>query len=202
MQAGSPSRPLLAVLALGAGLAAAAGLPILSDLGHGGARLGLVAVAAVVAGVMGTQGAGALTAIGDSRLTVSSPDRGHALHSSLKVIARHPIVGVGPGQAVLSWTRPDGRSLVAKYAHNEYVQVLVELGIVGLGLLLVMLGSIAAGLRRAAGRPVDVWAGGAAGLAGLCVGSAFDFLWHVPVIPLFGALLIGVALPPTRKEHQ
>jgi hypothetical protein len=34
------------------------------------------------------------------------------------------------------------------------------------------------------------------------VHSSMDFLWHVPLIPLSGAILVGVLLPPpgTRRS--
>jgi len=34
-----------------------------------------------------------------------------------------------------------------------------------------------------------------AGLCGLAAASLLDFLWHVPVIPLVGAVLAGLCAP-------
>jgi hypothetical protein len=44
-------------------------------------------------------------------------------------------------------------------------------------------------------RPPALWAGCAAGLGAMTVHSGLDFLWQLPVIPLTGALLAGLAGP-------
>ena len=53
---------------------------------------------------------------------------------------------------------------------------------------------------RASSPSVEVWAGLLAGLLALGVHSAFDFLWHVPAIPLLAALLIGLTTPSFVQE--
>jgi O-antigen ligase len=55
---------------------------------------------------------------------------------------------------MLHWARPDGVTFAARYVHNEYVQVLVELGVIGLALL-VLLGLGFFGLLRRGGRIRD-----------------------------------------------
>jgi O-antigen ligase len=201
----SPPRPLVAAVALAGGLTVAVGLPRLGAVRRPTTvLLAVVAVTALVALTTAGPGSEAIQAIGDRRLTVSSPDRTEALDAAMRLVASNPIAGVGPGQAVLSWVDSDGRTFVAKYAHNEYLQVLVELGVVGLALLVALLVGIAREVR--AGRPGassrPVWAGGVAGLVALATASAVDFLWHVPAVPLFGAVLIGITVSQHRKEHQ
>jgi hypothetical protein len=44
-----------------------------------------------------------------------------------------------------------------------------------------------------------MWGGAVAGLAALATASGFDFLWHLPVIPLVGALLAGLS---SNSEEQ
>jgi hypothetical protein len=39
-----------------------------------------------------------------------------------------------------------------------------------------------------------VWAGTTAGLVAIAVHGSLDFVWHVPVVPLTGAVLAGLAL--------
>lgn len=93
--------------------------------------------------------------------------------------------------------------MTGRYVHNEYLQVLAELGFVGLALLIVLLASLAWAVWR--GRPhapsTAVWAGAAAGLAALAVHSALDFLWHLPAIPLAGAVLAGLVLPTAIDQE-
>ena len=77
-----------------------------------------------------------------------------------------------------------------------------QLGAVGLVLLLALL--IAAArvvwLARAAAPSPELWAGAAAGLAALAVHSAFDFLWHIPAIPLVAALLFALTYQATQPQ--
>src|SRR6185295_14130958 len=101
-------------------------------------------------------------------------------------VAARPVIGVGPGRGWFTWTAVDGHQLAMRYVHNEYLQVLVELGAIGLGLVLCLLVAVAVFVRR--GRPGSgssaLWAGSVAGLVALLVHSGFDFLWHIPAVLL------------------
>jgi O-antigen ligase len=135
------------------------------------------------------------------RLTFASPDRVEALNAALQLVAQRPLIGVGPGRAALVLASADGSTRVARYVHNEYVQVLAELGAVGGVLLAALLGTagwLLFGQRRAA-RELFPWAGVVASLAAFALHSALDFLWHLPALPLTAALIFGLAIP-VRKE--
>lgn len=196
MPASGPARPALAVVALTVGLAMAAGLSRLSARALV-AVLAITVIMAALALVPGSRIAEAIRAVGRPRLSVVSSDRVDAARAALRLVAKHPVTGVGPGQATFVWTTPDGRTMIARYAHNEYLQVLVELGLVGLVLLLILLVAIArtAWRGRAAAPSLEVWAGAVAGLVALGAHSALDFLWHIPAISLTGALLVGMTTP-------
>jgi O-antigen ligase len=195
MPAGSPPRPALAAATLVVGVGVAVGTFHLRSrqlaLGLAAAVLAACAVLAV-----GGRGVDAATTIGSTRLTIASPDRVAAARAALQLAAERPLTGAGPDRAVLSWVQ-DSRRVTSRYVHNEYLQVLAELGFVGLALLVVLLASLAWTVWR--GRPhapsTAVWAGVAAGLAALAVHSGLDFLWHLPAIPLAGAVLAGLVLP-------
>lgn len=196
MPAGSPPRPGLALVALLVGLAFTVVAP----------RWGLTGVFVVIAaaGVLVAGPApGAWSQISGPRLTVSSPDRADETSAALRLVGDHPVTGTGPGRATLAWTGPDGRTMVARYVHNEYLQVLAELGVVGLALLGGLLVSAARLVRRGrptAGRP-HLWAGAAAGLVALAVHSSFDFLWHLAALPLLAALLTAISSPVTTEDQ-
>lgn len=130
----------------------------------------------------------------EGRISTSSPDRTGVTGAALDSVATHPWTGVGPGNGWFTFTRPDLGSRVMRYVHNEYLQVLVELGAIGLGLALLVLVSIAVAVWR--GRVGSVWPGAAAALVVLLVHSGFDFLWHLPVIVLTAGLLVGLASTP------
>ena len=200
MPSSSPPRPLLAasMLLLGSLVAVAA-----TRLRAG------VLLPVVLAGVClfaVTDGRRVLDAgqeVARPRLTTASPDRRDEARAALRLARSRPVVGVGPARAELRWARADGSVAMGRYAHNEYLQVLAELGVVGLAILLssfVVIGRVVRA-GRATSAP-GLWAGVAAALVALAVHGLFDFSWHVPAIPLTGALLLGIVTTNKRKEPQ
>jgi O-antigen ligase len=102
----------------------------------------------------------------------------------------------------LRWHGSSGDLLLDRFAHDEYLQILWKSGLVGLAVFLAAL-TCGANLVRRGRHSVgnrELWAGAVAGLAALAVSSSLDFLWHLAVIPLVGAVLAGVAIP--RIEEQ
>jgi O-antigen ligase len=143
-----------------------------------------------------------------SRGNLDSYGRTGALHASGALIAEHPLIGWGVNVSRFSWDTPDAGASVALYAHNEYLQTLVDLGLIGAVALLAVLVALAWIIWR--GRPTTsaredrtdargLWAGATAAVACLAVHSGFDFLWHLALLPLLGGLLVGLAAPvPAR----
>jgi O-Antigen ligase len=195
----SRAQPVLAVGGLVAGLLIALGVPRLPGRIRLAALLALTAGALAGAALMAGTGRG-LGVLTDSRATLASPTRLESVRAALCLAADHPFAGVGPGRATFTWAGTDGQLLAGRYAHNEYLQVLVELGAVGLALLLVLLATIAHVVRRGrtGASPALLWSGATAALLTLLVHSGLDFLWQLPVVPLTGALLVGLAAPYSR----
>jgi O-antigen ligase len=100
----------------------------------------------------------------------------------------------------LSWASGGGSS-VYRYTHNEYLQVLAELGAIGGLLLAALLLMIVRGLHRAWHGRGAVAAGALAATAALAVHAGFDFVWHIPAIPLLVAALVGLASPEIPAGH-
>ncbi len=198
MPVGSPPQPTLALVGLCGGLALAAvlGRPERRSalaLAVGGALIGGLALVAVGGG-----GAGhAVRTVAAARINVDSPDREGALRAALRVASEHPLTGAGPGHANLQWKGPDGVTHFFGYAHNEYAQIAAEFGLVGLALLAILLVAFARLLWRArAASPLDgAWPGMVAATAAFAVHSGFDFVWHLPAVPLVVMLLAGAVLP-------
>lgn len=214
MPATGPAHPVVAALALAAGLAVGAGLPLLRP-----SRQAAVALVTVLLLGLAVAGSGAARSgvrlVGDTRATLDSPDRFGAFHAAWQSLPGHLVTGYGPGQVNLTWSPAGGGVSTFRYAHNEYLQVLVELGIVGLVLLLVLLAAVFRALYRAPDGPGAVPAGGLpagempagglpagalragvlAGCAALVVHAGLDFVWHLPAIPLLAAVLVGLAVP-------
>ena len=200
MPAGRPPQTTLAVSALLIGLLVAAGMTILSRRAVIVVVLGLAVMTAVL---LPRVLAGAPSAILDSRVSIASSDRVQATQAALQLVQRRPWAGAGPGQATLYWIGPDGRTLTIQYIHNEYLQMLAELGAIGLALLLALLAGVARMVWRGrglVGAPAT-WAGVVAGLSALAVHSGLDFLWHLPAIPLTGAVLAGLTAPPLQERR-
>jgi len=192
--ASGPPRPAAAVAGLVAGLA----VTVAAGRRPRRALPALAALAAVALAGGAALGAfdGLLSAGAGTRLTFASSHRVSQTRAALDLVADRPLLGTGPGRAELIWTEPDGSALLARYVHNEYVQVLTELGLVGAALLALLLGAVARLVARGRGAgPGARWAGVAAGLAALGVHSALDFLWHLGAIPLVAAALAGLAAP-------
>jgi O-antigen ligase len=197
MPAATPPRPALAGIGLCAGLTVAAMAarlrrwPAVALLLAGALAAGLALV------VLGGSGAGgAVRTVAEARLNLASPDRGGALRAALRVIAEHPLTGAGPGGADLRWKEPDGGTHFFAYAHNEYVQIAAELGLVGLALLALLLLTVARLLwsARATAPSSAAWAGVVAATAAFAVHSGFDFVWHLPAVVLAVMLLVGAVL--------
>ncbi|MGI8808259.1 MAG: O-antigen ligase family protein [Acidimicrobiales bacterium] len=194
-------RPAVSALALAAGLA----VTVLLQRAPALVRSATVALVLLVAtvGLLGPLD-GTRRSITGARLSLASSDRSAQTSAALDLVAERPLTGTGPGRATLFFAGPDGEPLAARYAHNEYLQMLAELGAVGLALVLVLAGTIARAVRagRASASSPQLWAGAAAGLVALAVHSGFDFLWHVPALPFAGALLVGLTISATKtKEH-
>jgi O-antigen ligase len=167
---------------------------------------------AALIGVIGVGAAGLLAvvdhragaAISHARANLSSSDRLAAWHAVWHQIALHPITGSGPGLRQLSWRAPDGSLRVFAYAHDEYLQLLAELGLIGLICLIGCAISLTRLLARtrpsATGSDRVTWALGIAALLSTAVSMAFDFTGHFPAITLTTAALIGCATGPATAD--
>jgi O-antigen ligase len=196
----TPSRPLPALAGLCVGGAVAVWPRYREPIGRTGVvALGVVAVLLAVAGAGLASRLDAVTFDSlEKRLSLKSRHRVAQHRVALGEFAAHPVVGTGPGRAVLRW-RDDDRMLRARFVHNEYLQVAVELGTVGALLLIAVLAATGHAVwkgRSAGGMP---WAGVAAAVVATAVHGALDFVWHMPVIPFVVLLLAGTATVPAEQ---
>ncbi|HET8641278.1 MAG TPA: O-antigen ligase family protein [Pseudonocardiaceae bacterium] len=200
----APTVAALAALAAGLGLAwlvsRMPGRAMAASALAGTALLAAVAGGLAAAGATPAPVSEAVHQVGTARFNLASGDRSGATAVALRLIADSPLTGVGagPDATVLRWTGANGELRVQRYVHNEYLQVTLELGAIGAALLIVLLGALASTVRRGrANAPSKAaWIGVAAALIALAVHSAFDFIWHLPVIPLTAAALAGVLTAP------
>jgi hypothetical protein len=184
--------------------------------------LALLAAVAIGVAVVGLSGHGS---VWSNRFSLASSDRSTLTSVAMHMWHNHRLTGVGPGRALFVWTNPLNVLMFDRYAHNEYLQVAVEqgvIGLLGLGTLIAALGATAFGGWRSGSRPRSrddaaaaeleaIRAGAIAGLMCVALHSGFDFLWHVPAVPMLAALAVGltarleteaVSQPSTERQTQ
>jgi len=98
-------------------------------------------------------------------------------------------VGLGGFEAMFKQIQPGHLAFWVDYAHSDVLQWLVEMGLVGVILLLVVI----AGLIRAAHLSIERIAL-YAGLAALVLVSLGDFSWHIPATQAVLAVFLGTLL--------
>jgi len=143
-------------------------------------------------------GAGSVVdALVTTRLSADSPERADLRRVTAEQFRSAPLVGVGPGRLDLVYVDYLGRLVVAEYTHDEFLQTAAETGLVGSGLAVAVfacLGAAAFRRRRTSGGPFA-----AAVLAAFAVHSTFDFLWHIPVLPL---VVVAAVVPLLDQPSQ
>jgi O-antigen ligase/tetratricopeptide (TPR) repeat protein len=129
------------------------------------------------------------------------PNRMNAWTNALKIVEDFPAVGTGLRTWPELYTRYRSRpwsDLYFSEAHNDYLQMIAETGIVGLALAAWFL--LRAGIfiyRRFAqlpGRILPIQAALVSALAVMCVVEFFDFDLQIPAIAFFFAMILGLAV--------
>jgi O-antigen ligase/polysaccharide polymerase Wzy-like membrane protein len=108
--------------------------------------------------------------------------------------ADHPLIGLGSGGFVVEWRKQRDRVDESADAHSLYVETAAELGVVGLGALLLFLGGVAAALVRLYRCDPAVATGIAAGLAAWAIHTGLDWNWEMPAVALQALLLAAAAV--------
>lgn len=124
-------------------------------------------------------------------LGVSSSDRDLERRAAVDVAEAHPLSGVGIDAYEISWHDASGQLWSVRFVHNEYLQLAGELGLVGVAI--AGAGAIAVA-RWSRARRGHLWPAAVACIATLAVHSGFDFILHVPLIPLTAAAVVGLSL--------
>jgi O-antigen ligase len=106
--------------------------------------------------------------------------------------ADHPLKGVGVHGFQQLWLQKRDISESVQDAHSLYLETAVELGVVGVLLLLAWLGSIGRALARAGDRVLI--AGWAAASAAFVFHAGLDWDWEMPGVTLVFLALTGAAL--------
>ena len=169
-----------------------------------------LALGLVVALVIGLAALGGEDALNRVVGTVNSSDpttgRRHFWEVTLDIIKHHPIIGTGLGAFGVVYTGYDSRNGLYRLeqAHNDYLQVLSDGGIVGalLGLFFII-NLFRLGFMRRESRDEyrrGVATGAMAGCFAVLVHSFFDFTLHTPANALLFLVLAALATMNGRVE--
>ncbi len=128
------------------------------------------------------------------------------VRQGLQCVAERPWLGSGPGTFHLAFQehRPPGIRAYVNVAHNDYMQVLVEMGIPGLILFGVGLGlPLLRAARCALSGPFPVEAAAATGAASaVAVYSTMNFAVPVPADLLWWSAALGLCLSDSLSRHR
>ncbi len=174
---------------------------------RGGLAVGLVVVLFV--GVLAVGGA---DVFGRLLGTVNAADpttgRSHFWSVTVDVIKAHPVIGSGLGSFGVIYTRYDSRNGMFRLeqAHNDYLQILSDAGIVGglLGLSFLIILFRKGFERRDTSDKFrsGVATGALAGCFAVLVHSAFDFTLHTTANALLFLILAGLATLDRRVDES
>jgi O-antigen ligase len=136
----------------------------------------------------------------DPLTTGATMDRRAVWGDTLKMFSAHPILGVGLGAFETVYPiygRGDG-TYVIQFAHNDYIQVLADGGIVGgalaLWFIIVVFRAFARGARRRDPLLGALALGGASGIVAILVHSLFDFNLQLPSNALLFLVLAAIVV--------
>jgi O-antigen ligase len=145
------------------------------------------------------------TASGQAKSETFFTSRGWIWRDTLTMIRANPILGVGLGAyetAYPMYSRDDGSLLLGKSfsvdrAHNDYLQILADCGVVGGALaiwfILLVFRAVARGIKSDDRLRCAMALGCGAGIFGMLVHSFFDFNLQLPSNALLFLLLAAIA---------
>ncbi len=173
-------------------------------------RMGLAGalIAAVIGGSFFVGGESSLTRIAETTMSENiSADRSNIWAVTLKVIQANLPFGAGFGAFGVAYTPYDNMSGFERVeqAHNDYLQVLADAGLIGLvigaGFLFVLFqtGREAVSVENTFRRGIAV--GSAAGIFAILVHSIFDFVLHTTAISILFLILMAM-LAASRKAYD
>jgi len=125
------------------------------------------------------------------------------MNVAMKLIADHPLAGVGAGNFSVATRAATSDQTTYDAVHNVPLLIAAELGLVGLAVVFAMAAVlVAVGYRRWRARSGQLWDGLVAGsLMSLVTVSQFDhYLWTHPQGGLLGAWLVGWWLTDDRED--
>lgn len=129
---------------------------------------------------------------------------------SMDMIKDNSLYGTGIGTFVWGFPgyRPEGLSVRAHYAHNDYLHMMVEMGVLAFPLMLWMIWIVvvsgfklqAVGKRMDFGLMDGIVLGGSVGILSLALHGLVDFNFHIPANMLVVACLGGIIMRRVKEK--
>jgi O-antigen ligase len=136
---------------------------------------------------------------------MSSAERLLVWSASMTAFRDFPLFGTGLGtfQHIFPMYKPDGIVMFYQHAHNDYMELLLELGISGALLMLVFLSLVGKHILyvRWRGRERYLKAAFIASLMSTAAFSLFDFNLHIPSNAILLSFILGLAVATSRLEQ-
>ena len=172
------------------------------------AGLSFMLIVALIGGALAFGGADIFTRLlGTPTASDPTTGRAHFWSVALDVIKAYPITGSGLGSFGVIYTRFDSRNGLFRLeqAHNDYLQVLSDGGIIGaaLGLWFILVLFRRGFARRETHDPFrrGVITGALAGCFAVLVHSFFDFTLHTTANALLFLILAALATQDSRLDQ-
>jgi O-antigen ligase len=138
-----------------------------------------------------------------ARTDVSGEDRFAVWQGTLSAFRDFPLFGSGLGtfQYVFRAYQPDGVTRYYDHAHNDYLELLLEAGVVGVLIAAVFFFFLFRIIMKAGwkGRDIYLGAGFFASITTIAFHSIIDFNLHIPSNAILFSLILGLAVA-TGKE--
>jgi hypothetical protein len=131
---------------------------------------------------------------GAARLTTVSSNRYEYWRVALNAFADHPLAGLGAGGFRVAWLQERPIRESVRDAHSIEVEMLAELGLIGLLAFVAMCGGTAVAARRALGRHRALAAGPVAALVVWLLHASIDWDWQMPAVTLPALVLAGLLI--------
>lgn len=141
------------------------------------------------------------TAVINTAQIDSSPEtRFKIWQGTINMIAANPIIGTGIG--TFSWGfpryRPEGLNLKANFAHNDYLNMAAEMGIIA---SLIMIWIFIVVLKKGLGRHSNTRIIGCAiGILSFVLHGFVDFNFHIPANMILFVVWVGIVMNRNLRE--
>jgi O-antigen ligase len=136
----------------------------------------------------------------------SSQSRFIAWQGTLSAFRDFPIFGSGFGtfQHIFKAYQPETLRMYWAHAHNDYLEFLLELGIVGMGIAGIFFFVVARRIMKIRWKGGEGYLGAAlfASIATMAIHSVVDFNLHIPSNAMLFFMVLGLAVSSRRRDNQ